>query len=175
MIWPSVTVPVRVHAFPVLSVPVPVLLITDFFSSASGSVYKSSMLDIFLLFCDKKMPLFAYLNCRCFFLQILGIGILAAGNWAQIYCALVNWARNIWAPLASEHKNFECLTQDIWRKDWQLKKILSLENWWLIDWLTLNWLTDTWLVDWLTLDLLTCYYITDWLTFFQLIDWQTHD
>ena len=126
-------------------------------------------------FCDKKMPLFAYLNCRCFFLQILGIGILAAGNWAQIYCALVNWARNIWAPLASEHKNFECLTQDIWRKDWQLKKILSLENWRLIDWLTLNWLTDTWLVDWLTLDLLTCYYVTDWLTDFQLIDWQTHD
>ena len=116
------------------------------------------------------MPLFAYLNCRCFFLQILGIGILAAGNWAQIYCALVNWARNIWAPLASEHKNFECLTQDIWRKDWQLKKILSLENWRLIDWLTLNWLTDTWLVDWLTLDLLTCYYVTDWLTFNWLTD-----
>ena len=48
--------------------------------------------------------------------------ILSAENWAQVYWVLVTWARDIWAPPASEHKNFERSTQDIW------KKRLSLEE-----------------------------------------------
>ena len=56
IIWPSVLVPVWVHTFPLLPVPVPVLLITNFFCSGSCSgsgvkpIYNSSSLNIFSYF-----------------------------------------------------------------------------------------------------------------------------